>query len=187
MPRPAAATATTAVDDEAGPVDAAAVLSSLGVIVGVLKRAPIPEILSISAAVGGLRPKPRHVAALLQVADGRRLSVTELADRLRVSLATASQLVTDLSELGLVHRVEDPADRRRTLVEVADVHRPMVDAVLDWRLRPVQRALGRLSPEERTAVLTGLERLAAAMSGSDPSIDTADDDPPALTPAEGIA
>ena len=46
------------------------------------------------------------------------LSVTELADRLGVTQQAASQQVVSLEERGLVHRVADPSDGRRRLVEL---------------------------------------------------------------------
>jgi DNA-binding MarR family transcriptional regulator len=96
----------------------------------------------------------------MQVVADERLSVTTLSGRLGISLATASQVVTDLETTGLVERIEDPTDRRRTLVQVADAHRELADALLDTRLRPVQRALDRMKPGEQRAVVKGLELIA---------------------------
>ncbi len=105
-------------------------------------------------------PAPRHVAALMQVVADERMSVSTLASQLGVSLATASQVVTDLEDSGLVERIEDPTDRRRTLVQVAETHRALADTLLDTRFRPVQRALDRMRPAEQRAFLRGLELLA---------------------------
>jgi DNA-binding MarR family transcriptional regulator len=105
-------------------------------------------------------PAPRHVAALMQVVADEGMSVTTLACRLGVSLATASQVVTDLEASGIVERVEDPTDRRRTLVQVAESHRALADTLLNTRLRPVQRALDRMRPAEQRAFARGLELLA---------------------------
>jgi DNA-binding MarR family transcriptional regulator len=88
------------------------------------------------------------------------MSVSTLAARLGVSLATASQVVTDLEAADLVERVDDPADRRRTLVRVSDAHRDLADALLDTRLRPVQRALDRMRPAEQRAFVRGLHLVA---------------------------
>jgi hypothetical protein len=45
-------------------------------------------------------------------------------------------------------------------VQVADAHRALADALLDTRLRPVQRALDRMKPGEQRAVVKGLELIA---------------------------
>lgn len=96
----------------------------------------------------------------MQIVADERMSVTTLSGRLGVSLATASQVVTDLEAAALVERIEDPTDRRRTLVQVADTHRAMAAAVLDTRLRPVQRALDRMRPIDQRAFVRGLELVA---------------------------
>ncbi len=95
----------------------------------------------------------------MHVVADERLSVSTLADRLAISLATASQIVTDLEALELVERVEDPTDRRRTLVGINERHRDLTDAILETRLRPVQRALDRMKPAEQRALVRGLQIL----------------------------
>jgi DNA-binding MarR family transcriptional regulator len=99
----------------------------------------------------------------MQVVADEGMSVSTLATRLGVSLATASQVVTDLEASSLVERVDDPGDRRRTLVRVAESHRALADALLDTRLRPVQRALDQLRPAEQRVVIRGLTLIAAEL------------------------
>jgi DNA-binding MarR family transcriptional regulator len=101
----------------------------------------------------------------MQIVSDEGMSVSTLAERLGVSLATASQVVTDLETGGLVQRVEDPADRRRTLVTVTDTHRVLAQTILDTRLRPVQRALDRMKPAEQRAVVRGLQLIADELEG----------------------
>lgn len=111
-------------------------------------------------------PAPRHVAALMQVVAEEGLSVSTLAARLDVSLATASQVVTDLETSGLLERFADPTDRRRTLVRVDERHRELADSLLDTRLRPVQRALDRMRPAEQRAFVRGLELVAEELGST---------------------
>jgi len=150
----------------AEPPDAVAFLSALRTIVKRLEhmKLPLPDDTAAQAWKAHA-PAPRHVAALMRVVANDGLSVGELADSLGVSLATASQVVTDLESTGLVVRVNDPADRRRTLLRVADSHRESAQAVLDTRLRPVQRALTRMTATQRAALVRGL-RLVAEELGS---------------------
>jgi DNA-binding MarR family transcriptional regulator len=96
----------------------------------------------------------------MQVVADEGMSVSTLAGRLGVSLATASQVVTDLETSGLVERFDDPSDRRRTLVRVGESHRELADALLDTRLRPVQRALDQMRPVDQRALVRGLELIA---------------------------
>jgi DNA-binding MarR family transcriptional regulator len=139
---------------------AAELLAALRTVVRGLERAPIPVDPQRAAAWTQAHPAPRHVAALMQVVADEGMSVSTLAARLEVSLATASQVVTDIEAAGLVERVADPTDRRRTLVRVAESHRALADRLLDTRLRPVQRALDRMRPAEQRAFVRGLELVA---------------------------
>jgi DNA-binding MarR family transcriptional regulator len=144
----------------ASPSTAAELLSALRSVVKGLERAPISVDPGRKVAWAQTNPAPRHVAALMQVVADEGMSVSTLAARLGVSLATASQVVTDLEAADLVERVDDPADRRRTLVRVSDAHRDLADALLDTRLRPVQRALDRMRPAEQRAFVRGLHLVA---------------------------
>jgi DNA-binding MarR family transcriptional regulator len=136
--------------------DSAVLTTALVTVAKQLRQVPLPVDPALSAAWASAPPAPRHIAALMHVVADEGLSVSTLADRLSVSLATASQIVTDLESRELVERVEDPTDRRRTLVGVCERHRDLTDALLETRLRPVQRALDRMKPSEQRAMLRGL-------------------------------
>ncbi len=112
---------------------------------------PAPALHQLVRRLG-----PRHFPALMLIAAQQPLTVGELAVRLHFSLATTSQLVSDLDRAGLVSRNQDPADRRRTLVAVSD---QSATAVAQWyagRAEPVQRALGQLTPLERRTLIKSL-------------------------------
>jgi DNA-binding MarR family transcriptional regulator len=149
-PAPAAPTST-----------AADLLSALRTVVKRLERTPVPAPdPATEERWRDAPPAPRHIAALMRIVSEEGLSVTTLASHLGVSLATASQVVTDLEAGGLVRRYEDPADRRRTLLAITDTHRELAQAILDTRLRPVQRALDRMRPADQRAVVRGLQLIA---------------------------
>jgi DNA-binding MarR family transcriptional regulator len=148
------------------PSTAGELLSALRTVVKRLERAPIPVDAASETAWKQDHPAPRHVAALIQVVADEGMSVSTLASRLGVSLATASQVVTDLQAGGLVERFEDPTDRRRTLIRVGESHRILADALLDTRLRPVQRALDRMRPADQRALVRGLELIAEELGNA---------------------
>jgi DNA-binding MarR family transcriptional regulator len=131
-----------------------------------LERTPITKPGNATDAWHDAPPAPRHVAALMQIVSDEGMSVSTLASRLGVSLATASQVVTDLEGAGLVERSEDTTDRRRTLIKVTEAHRGLAEAILDTRLRPVQRALERMKPAEQRAVVRGLQLIAEELEES---------------------
>ena len=146
---------------------AADLLSALRTVVRRLERTQIaPPDIAKEAAWRDAPPAPRHVAALMLVVGNEGLSVTALAGQLGISLATASQVVTDLDGAGLIERYEDPTDRRRTLIKITESHRALATAILDTRLRPVQRALDRMRPAEQRTVIRGLQLIAEELEAT---------------------
>ncbi|WP_150239915.1 MarR family winged helix-turn-helix transcriptional regulator [Nocardiopsis quinghaiensis] len=107
----------------------------------------------------------RHGAVLAQLAHGQELGVSELASRLEVGLSTVSELVGDLSRVGLVERRSDPANRRRVLVSLAQEHRGLMRTFTARRARPLLRAFERLSPNQREGFAAGLEAWARELHG----------------------
>ncbi|WP_448612037.1 MarR family winged helix-turn-helix transcriptional regulator [Geodermatophilus sp. URMC 60] len=120
------------------------------------RRAPseMPDELAMLFAAHGLTA--RHGAVLAQLSAGRSISVTDLARRLNVSLSTASELVGELSRAGLVERQEDPGNRRRTLVDLAEAHRDVVRSFVAQRAVPLLKVLDGLAPRDREGFARGL-------------------------------
>ncbi|WP_171172264.1 MarR family winged helix-turn-helix transcriptional regulator [Streptomyces sp. I05A-00742] len=134
----------------------------------VVSLVPLLEPHFRSAAVQGLMPAPlldametfkltpRHGAVLPQLLASEPLTVGEIARRLHVSLSTASELVGGLHRAGIVERAEDPANRRRILVSLAEGYREPIESFVALRGRPLLRALASLTPQERAGFLAGL-------------------------------
>jgi DNA-binding MarR family transcriptional regulator len=148
----------------AATADSAALTTALVTVAKQMRQVALPVESSLSVACSASPPAPRHIAALMHVVADEGLSVSTLAERLCVSLATASQIVTDLESRELVERVEDPTDRRRTLIRVCERHRDLTDVMLETRLEPVQRALDRMKPAEQRALARGLQILDEELS-----------------------
>ncbi|MET8676460.1 MarR family transcriptional regulator [Streptomyces sp. NPDC004647] len=121
---------------------------------GSVVRDLMPAPLRDAMETHGLTP--RHGAVLPQLLAGQPLTVSEIARRLHVSLPTASELVGSLSRAGIVQRAEDPANRRRVLVSLAEEFRPPLETFVARRTEPLLRALDRLSPNDRAGFLAGL-------------------------------
>jgi DNA-binding MarR family transcriptional regulator len=115
---------------------------------------------------------PRHFRAFTLIALSGSLTVSELAAREGCALSTASLLVTQLAEAGLVERREDEVDRRCTVVSVAPAHRRESEQVLAAKLRPLRRALERLGPAKAKALLEGLAVVADEIASEDVSART---------------
>jgi DNA-binding MarR family transcriptional regulator len=119
-------------------------------MVGRAKRIPVPE------ALRSLDLAPRHLSLLaLLLFDGPQ-SVNELAGRLELAPTTVSLMVGELSTKGVLERREDEADRRRTIVAIAESGRKPVEDWLSAGARAWRKALEPLTPEQRELVVDTL-------------------------------
>jgi DNA-binding MarR family transcriptional regulator len=109
---------------------------------------------------------PRHVAALEQLL-GDPVTVGELASRLGLTLPTVSGVLADLDRAGFIERNPDPADRRRTIVQVVPAQADLIRQWLDGAARPLARVLDKLSPSEQEAFLKAMDLLETELRSQD--------------------
>jgi DNA-binding MarR family transcriptional regulator len=136
------------------------IVQLLAQVIACSKRSGVqpPPDLVAAAERGDLGP--RHAAPLLALSFEDALSVSELAERLGLSLPATSQLVGELSRAALLERSEDPRDRRVTLVRLPEEHREAVQLLVDRQAEPVRRTLERLAPRARADFLEAMRILA---------------------------
>ncbi|MBD0253589.1 MAG: MarR family transcriptional regulator [Rubrobacter sp.] len=108
-----------------------------------------------------LSVSPGHIQVLIALTRGPR-SVGQLAEELGVSPPAATQLVDRLAEHGMVHRHNDPADRRVVLVDFVEGMREVASSIVEDRRRPLQAAMSKLTDREALAFFKGLKLLAAS-------------------------
>jgi DNA-binding MarR family transcriptional regulator len=101
---------------------------------------------------------PRHVAALQQLRGGP-MTVSELAARLDLTLPTVSGVLADLDRACFVNRHADPADRRRTIVQITPANSALIGQWLDGAAGPLARVLDKLAPSEQAAFLKAMDML----------------------------
>jgi len=123
------------------------------VLEGLKRGPPPPAVFEEAFKRGSLGP--RHAPVLIVVALEGEPSVSDVAERLGLSLSTTSLLVGELNRAGLLDRTEDENDRRRTLVRMNDRYDADARAWLEERLGPFRRTLERLSPAARANFLDG--------------------------------
>jgi DNA-binding MarR family transcriptional regulator len=109
---------------------------------------------------------PRHVAALEHLLDSP-LTVGELAARLGLTLPTVSGVLADLDRAGFIDRYPDPADRRRTFVQVIPAQATLIREWLDGAAKPLARVLDQLTPGEQQAFLKAIDLLEAELHSHD--------------------
>lgn len=118
---------------------------------------------------------PRHLPVLFALALSGPEAVGELAERMGLSPATVSQLVNELERGGFVDRREDPRDRRRTIVSLAERHREPIEYYARRRIEPLRVTVETLSPQERAHFIKGWRVLVQAQ-------EQAQDQPQGQTP-----
>jgi DNA-binding MarR family transcriptional regulator len=94
------------------------------------------------------------------------LTIGEMAKHLERAQSVVSEIVEHLERDGLLERVRDPEDKRRTLVWLSDQGLGLLDRereVLSSEL--LARAMARMSPADRRALLRGMHALLAADRG----------------------
>jgi DNA-binding MarR family transcriptional regulator len=109
---------------------------------------------------------PRHVAALEQLL-GSPVTVGELASRLGLTLPTVSGVLADLDRAGFIERHPDPADRRRTIVQVIPARAALIGEWLDGAAKPLARVLDKLSTSEQDAFLKAMDLLETELDSQD--------------------
>ena len=101
--------------------------------------------------------------ALFMLAARRELTVSQLAKLLDVGKPTASILVQQLVERGLVTRTEHATDRRHTIIRLSPKGEEIGAGRRREREKQWQRWLGQLSDEELIALAHGLSAIVAVV------------------------
>lgn len=101
----------------------------------------------------------RLLRTLARTGSPRRLG--ELAADLDIAPRSVTSKVDQAEQDGWVRRIADPHDRRATLVELTDAGRSVLAQIATRRHTGAADRLGRLTPSERTDLLTLLRRVAA--------------------------
>ncbi|NPA31985.1 MAG: MarR family transcriptional regulator [Chloroflexi bacterium] len=97
-------------------------------------------------------------------------TVSDIAQRMGVTNAAASQLLDRLVEQGLVVRRENPADRRSKSVVLTPAGLQVLEAATRWHERWVNDLLARFSPAEAETVRQALHILDAHLATSWPEV-----------------
>ncbi|MGC8479952.1 MAG: MarR family winged helix-turn-helix transcriptional regulator [Acidimicrobiales bacterium] len=138
---------------------ASSFVEAIGAVIRVLR----PHMDQLSELQSFKQLSPRQRMVIMHLAMKQSLSVSELARLLNASLAATSQAVTQLSEQGFVARHEDPADHRRTLVQLAGRTASVSRRIVDGRLGPLEAAFEMLDGREITVMLNALGKVAGAL------------------------
>lgn len=101
-----------------------------------------------------------QVRAIYLLAFKGSLTVSSLAKSLNIGAPAASVLVQQLVQQSLIVRSEDDRDRRRMLVSLTEKGAELVNGRRDLREAKFRSRLAKMSDEEITGLLRGVQALA---------------------------
>lgn len=140
--------------------NAVRLLSAVGELMRVLK----PHLEEFTDFKPGLHLAPRHRQVLLHLSIRGATSVSEIAKFLGSSLASTSQTVSHLAELGYVKREEDPDDHRRTLVRLSGQFEKISKTLIKTRLGPLEESITELDTTEFESTLNNFSHLRKSLA-----------------------
>lgn len=89
--------------------------------------------------------------------------MSEVANALSVSLATATRIAEVLVNNGYAERLSDPKDGRLVRLTLTDYGRTAHDIIEDFFLQDIRRLLNFLTAEEQSILLTLVDKITAAL------------------------
>jgi DNA-binding MarR family transcriptional regulator len=103
-----------------------------------------------------------QVRILVVVAAAGSASLGAVAEAAGLHVSRASRLCDRMVGAGLLHRANDPSDRRLLTLTLTQAGREVVESVMDRRREEVSRALARMSRPRRAELVRALDEFAAA-------------------------
>ena len=137
--------------------------STIGVLVSVMRTGrQLESWLSATLASDGLDTSEfTALVTLLIAGEPYRRSAGELSSSLVQTTGGTTKTIRRLEERGLVMRVDDPDDGRRTLIELTDPGRALAESTLELVLDAFDLDIGDLGEAERHDLGTELAETSA--------------------------
>jgi DNA-binding MarR family transcriptional regulator len=104
-----------------------------------------------------------RVLVMLLRAGEAGLSPAELAERTGVTRATMTGLLDSLAADSLIHRRENPQDRRQKQVDLSPKGRRMIERLLPDHFRRVTALMAGLTPDELSTLVQLLNKVAPGL------------------------
>src|SRR5919108_5266164 len=99
---------------------------------------------------------------LFHVAAHPGCRMVDIGKAFAVTLPAVTHLVDRLEQKGFITPADDPGDRRAYVLEVTRAGAALVDELHAMRLKSLEAVLARMSADDRTRVVRGLEALVEA-------------------------
>ena len=136
----------------------------IGLLCMVIANGFTEAVLARLAAAGLGDSKFAHRFIVQGLLAGDR-TVTDLAERLGISVQAVSKTVRDMESLGYLERRPDPADRRSSVLALSGRGERSLSEARAARLEVMQGLNARLGPERAATTVEALRELAEAFGG----------------------
>jgi DNA-binding MarR family transcriptional regulator len=106
---------------------------------------------------------PSQVSALSTLEEFGAMRISAIATYESLGAPAATRVVASLEDLKLVMRMNDPGDKRASLIELTELGRNTLSELWRERTLDISTMLERLTPKERAAIeaaLPALEKIA---------------------------
>ena len=108
-----------------------------------------------------------QLKAIMILAGNQRVTISQLADMLKIGKPSASILVDRLVHLNHVRRTEDENDRRNTILTLTDEGSQLATQLRQGSLERMTQWFAAMAPDDLAALQRGLEALAEVAEASD--------------------
>ncbi len=112
--------------------------------------------------IGATELSPTQVIALYQLHFRKSSSVSEIASKLGVSIAAASQMIDRLVQFGMVNRSENPSDRRAKMLVLSPKGQELVSQNLLMQSSWISGLADQFTVEQQTQIAASLHMLIEA-------------------------
>lgn len=121
----------------------------------------------MGVVAGSVAEVEEHVSlpqlrVLVMVADRGSMNLGQVAETLGVHPSNATRIVERLVVADLLHRAEDPADRRFLTLQLTDRGHAIVHQVMAHRRAAIETILSPMTSAQRRALARALEAFASA-------------------------
>jgi DNA-binding MarR family transcriptional regulator len=104
---------------------------------------------------------PHHMAIMKLLDDEGTLCISEIGEMIKVAKAQMTHSIDKLTSLGMIERVPDSVDRRKTGVRLTVEGKQLIAKIDRAVKRRMKESLSRLNDEEISSFLESLKYLTA--------------------------
>ncbi len=97
---------------------------------------------------------------LLHLKSKKQVKVTDLSDKMMVSMPTASRMINTLCDMGMISKKKSQTDRRSTYLQLTGKGKKVVGEIREKQLEKISMMLKKVSDDDKEAFLNLTERIA---------------------------